>query len=346
MRILIANTQVPFVHGGAEFLATSLAGTLREHGHHVEHINVPFKWYPPERILDHILACRLLDITESCGEVIDHVIGLKFPAYYVKHPSKSLWVLHQYRQAYDLWGTEYGDSSFEQSTIRAAIVQADNNFIPEARKILSLSQTVASRLKRFNNVDAPPLYPPPPEHDRYYAEEPGDFILMPSRLNGMKRQHLAIEAMRFVKSSIKLVIAGAPDTKSYQNELKAMIRKYELQERVKLLGRISVEEKLNLYARALAVLFIPYDEDYGFITLEAGYARKPLITCRDSGGPLEFIGDQETGLVCEPDPKAIADAIETLAGDRMKARKFGQQALELIKTMNLSLDRVAEELTK
>jgi glycosyltransferase involved in cell wall biosynthesis len=143
-----------------------------------------------------------------------------------------------------------------------------------------------------------------------------------------------------------LVIAGAPDSKKYQNELKAMIRKYELHERVKLLGRISVEEKLNLYARALAVLFIPYDEDYGFITLEAGYAQKPVITCRDSGGPLEFIRDKETGLVCEPDSQTIADAIEVLVGDRARARRLGQQASEHVKTMNLSWDRVAEELTK
>ena len=41
---------------------------------------------------------------------------------------------------------------------------------------------------------------------------------------------------------------------------------------------------------ALGVIFPPLDEDYGYVTLEAMLAAKPVITCTDSGGPLEFVG--------------------------------------------------------
>ena len=89
MRILIATVQVPFVRGGAEIHAKGLRSALRAEGHEAEIVAVPFKWYPPERILDHMLACRLLDLTESAGTPVDRVIGLKFPAYFVPHPHKT-----------------------------------------------------------------------------------------------------------------------------------------------------------------------------------------------------------------------------------------------------------------
>src|SRR5439155_3184295 len=66
---------------GAEIHAEGLLQALRVEGHEAEIVAVPFKWYPPERILETMLACRLLDLTESAGTRVDRVIGLKFPAY-------------------------------------------------------------------------------------------------------------------------------------------------------------------------------------------------------------------------------------------------------------------------
>src|SRR5687767_13660579 len=109
MRVLIATVQVPFIRGGAEILAEGLRDALRSEGHQAEIASVPFKWYPPERILDHMLSCRLLDLTESTGTKVDRVIGLKFPAYLIPHPRKALWLLHQHRTAYDLWDHPFGD---------------------------------------------------------------------------------------------------------------------------------------------------------------------------------------------------------------------------------------------
>src|SRR5258707_5569399 len=103
MRVVIATAQVPFIRGGAEVLADGLGCALRSQGHEAEIVAIPFKWYPPERILEHMLACRLLDLSESAGTPVDRVIALKFPSYLVTHSCKVLWLLHQHRQAYDLW---------------------------------------------------------------------------------------------------------------------------------------------------------------------------------------------------------------------------------------------------
>src|SRR5919108_6065289 len=123
MKILITTVQVPFIRGGAEILAEGLRDALRSEGHEAEIVAIPFKWYPPERILDQMLACRLLDLTGSAGTPVDRLMGLKFPAYLLSHPNKVLWILHQHRPAYDLWGRCGGDlNHFPSGTqIRDAI---------------------------------------------------------------------------------------------------------------------------------------------------------------------------------------------------------------------------------
>src|SRR5690606_3032321 len=103
MRVLVTTVKVPFVYGGAEVHAANLVRELQKAGHEAELVEIPFRWYPPEQMLDHLLACRLLDLTEANGVAVDRVIGLKFPAYHVRHPHKVLWILHQHRTLYDLW---------------------------------------------------------------------------------------------------------------------------------------------------------------------------------------------------------------------------------------------------
>src|SRR5215471_15350212 len=109
VRVVVATVRAPFVRGGAEAHAEGLRDALLAAGHEAEIVAVPFKWYPPERITDQMLACRLLDLTESDGVAIDRLIALKFPAYLIPHPAKVLWVLHQHRPAYDLWEHALGD---------------------------------------------------------------------------------------------------------------------------------------------------------------------------------------------------------------------------------------------
>ncbi len=152
MRILIVTTGVPFVRGGAEVHAEGLQRALTGAGHDAELVYIPFKWYPPERVLDHMLACRLFDLTECSGVRIDAVIGLKFPAYYVPHPNKILWILHQHRQAYDLWDRDISDLKYYPNgfEVREAIREADKRLLPEAKQIYANSLNVSKRLKHYS----------------------------------------------------------------------------------------------------------------------------------------------------------------------------------------------------
>ncbi len=343
MKIAIVNNCVPFIRGGAEYLADSLCTKLQEYGHQAILIKIPFKWYPPQKIVEHILACRLLRF-----ENIDKVVGLKFPAYYVNHPNKVLWLLHQHRTAYDLWGTDYQDipSTPEGLRIRETIIQSDNLYLRQANQIYTISKVITGRLKIFNGIDSEVLYPPLMDAEQYHCADFGDYLFYPSRITMGKRQHLAVESMKYTRSTAKLIIAGNPDSPEQLEYVESIVKRNNLQNKVKIIGNwISEKDKISLFANALGCLFIPFDEDYGYVTLEACYSRKPVITCSDSGGVLELVEDGITGKIVPPEPQALAEAIDNLFNDRTMAAKMGLAGHEKPSSLNISWERVMRCLT-
>lgn len=347
MKIAITTVQAPFIVGGAEYHANNLKNALIKHGHECEIITMPFFDNPISVIEDYIVAARLMNINDGwCGH-IDLCIGLKFPAYFMPHDNKVLWVLHQHRQAYDLFDNTY--SGMKNNNIgkkmKQIITNADNKYLKEAKKIYANSQNVASRMEMFNNIKSTPLYHPCPDMEKFYCNEYDNYILMPSRINPSKRQLLAIEAMRYIKTNIKLYIMGKPDNDILEKELINNIKKYKLQDKINYIGSVSQEEKFKLYANAKAVLFIPIDEDYGYITLEAMSASKAVITTTDSGGPLEFIKNEKNGFVVSPTSQDIARAIDKFSESLNIAKEYGQQAKKHLNNMNISWDHVIKELT-
>lgn len=346
MRIAIASVQVPFTSGGAEIHALNLKKNLQVRGHEVDIITIPFKWYPEQAILDSILMARLVDLSEANGQKVDLLIGLKFPAYYIEHTNKVLWILHQHRQAYELWGTQFGDLDIMKDgmEIRRIIQNYDNRYIPNAKKIFANSKTVSERLKRFNNIDSEVLYHPPEGYELLQSLEFGDYVFYPSRIDSIKRQYSLIKALPFTKTNIKIVLAGNGDPKEI-DKIKCFIIDNELQGRVKMLGFISEEEKRELYARCLAVYFGPYQEDYGYVTLEAFYSHKAVITHPDSGGPMEFVRHMVNGIVVEGNPEAIAQQLDFLYLTRNKAKDMGENGYELMKEMKINWEYVIERLT-
>ena len=197
MRILVVTTQVPFVKGGAEVLAEDLVKALQDTGHEAELVTIPFKWYPPTRILDQMLACRLLDLSESSGTKIDRVIAMKFPAYLAEHPKKTIWLVHQHRQAYDLWSHSSNDliNSPNGAFIRSAIYAADRSCFAGANGIFTISKNVSRRLKEHCAFESIPLCPPPRNAQLFHCSEPEDFFFFPSRISPAKRQEMVIQAL-------------------------------------------------------------------------------------------------------------------------------------------------------
>ena len=325
-RVLVCTAQVPFASGGAERHAEGLVREIVAFGHEAELVRLPFKWYPRAEILTSALAWRLLDLSEADGKRVDLVIPMKFPSYLVRHENKVVWLIHQFRQAYDRFGTAESDftASPEDTRWRELIAESDRTGLTEARKIFTNARNTADRLARFNGIEAEALYHPPPLAGRYRTEAPQGFALAAGRLDAWKRMDLAIGAAAAGK--FRLVIAGDGADRA---RLEALARKSGAD--VRFAGRVSDDELLGLYATCGAVIFPPADEDYGYIALEAFLSKKPVVTCTDSGGPLEFVIDGENGRVVAPDAPALAEAIGALLADPQKSREFGERGFERVR---------------
>jgi glycosyltransferase involved in cell wall biosynthesis len=334
VRVAVLHPQTAFVRGGAETHAEALIRALRAAGHDADLVQIAGKWYPPSQLAHQMAVWRSFDITESNGLVVDAVIGLKFPAYLAQHEHKIVWLIHQHRTAYELWDHPvYADLKRQDdgAKVRDMVWEADRVALGEAKRVFTNAKNVRDRLWRSLRIPAEPLY-----HPSHVAEELldgpsgalGDFLFFPSRMESLKRQSLAIEAMRHVATDVHLVLVGrGPD----EQQLREQVERLGLGDRVTFEIGVTDERLLQLYREALGVYFGPFDEDYGYVTIEGFAASRPVVTLTDSGGPLEFVRDDETGLVRPPEPKAIAEAFDRLWNDRAGAERMGAAGHELVR---------------
>jgi glycosyltransferase involved in cell wall biosynthesis len=339
MRIAVCAPQVPFERGGTEILADTLVEQLRRRDHEVELVRIPFKWYPGARPLREALLWRLLDLEEAQGRPIETVIATKFPSYAVRHSNKIVWLVHQFRQAYELDGSEFGqfgEEPVDRATVRA-IHRLDRGTLGEARRLFAISRNVADRLERSTGFEAEVLVPPPQQLD-YRSGHPGNFILSVGRLDRAKRVELLLEAAALDRS-LHVVVAGDGPERERLEQLSAQ---RGLDGRVRFAGRVGQNELVDLYAGCLAVFYAPVDEDLGLVPYEAFLSEKPVVTTRDAGGPLEIVVDRENGLVCEPVPAAVAEACSWLAANPNQARACGLAGKRLAE--RVTWDGVVERL--
>lgn len=342
-KILVLEAQVPFVHGGAELHVRALLRELRARGYDAELVSVPFKWYPKEEILPHAAAWRLLDLSESNGDTIDLVIATKFPTYFARHPNKVAWLIHQYRAAYELCGTAYSDFGHNERDLglRDTLIRLDTEMLGECRRLYANAQNTANRVAKYNGLTATALYHPPKLAAQLSAATPayGDFVLSVGRIESVKRVDLLVSAMARVDKPIRLVVAGDG---TQRGNVERVAAQAGVTDRVEFLGSVDDERLLALYREALAVLYPPFDEDFGYVTLEAFLARKPVVTATDSGGPNEFVVEGVNGFVRPPDADAFAGAINALAADRRRTAAMGEAGGERART--ITWDGVIEKL--
>jgi glycosyltransferase involved in cell wall biosynthesis len=344
--VLVCAAQAPFVTGGAEILVSELKANLERRGFRADVANVPFKWYPVSELPRQALAWRLLDVTESNGVAVDLVIPTKFPSFLVRHPRKVAWLFHQHREAYDLHGTPYCSfrATPEDEQVRQAIHAMDDTALRECRRIFTISRNVAERLARYNRLEGEALYPPPHHLGRYRTEDYGPYLFYAGRLDRLKRLDLLLDALARTRSPARLKIAGAGPL---ELELRKQVARLGIEERVELLGFVSADALLELYARCRAAAYAPLNEDYGYVTVEAFLSRKPVVTTADAGGVLEFVTDGETGLVAEASPDALALAIDRLWSlPEARLRDMGEAGRARVEgiTWDHVIDRLTERL--
>jgi glycosyltransferase involved in cell wall biosynthesis len=343
MRIGVATVFTPGLRGGAEFLADGLVDALKRAGHQIHRIEMPFFFSPPAATATAMEAWATQDHARYGGGRIDRMICLKFPAYLLEHPNKIVWLLHQHRPAYDLYDTPHGFSSADpaQAKLREAIVAGDNEALSGAKAVYTIAETVCRRLMRDNGIASRAVYHPPANAEEFRSEDPLPYIFFPSRIETLKRQELLVRAMAKVRAPVTAVFAGDGGQRGH---CEALAAKLGVADRVRFLGAVDRAHMIELYARSLGVFFGPFDEDYGYVTLEAMLSGKPVITCSDSGGPLEFVVDGETGIVSEPEADAVADAVDRLFSDWQHAARLGENGRARYEALGISWDNAVNTL--
>jgi glycosyltransferase involved in cell wall biosynthesis len=281
------------------------------------------------RQLSAYLATWLTDVGETAdGKPVDQVISLRFPSYAVRHPRHVCWLNHRMREYYDLWERfvrGLGRRGRLKEGVRRRTFHTLDRWLlaHNVTRLVAQSRTIQARLLRFGGIPSEVLYPPPPERP-YRTDGYGDYVFAVSRLHPMKRMGLLVEAAALVKDrALRVKIAGEGEEAA---RLAERIEELGLRGRVELLGPISDAELADHYARCRAVYFAPWNEDYGFVTLEAFRSGKAVITTPDSGGPAELVEHEANGLVAPPTPEGVAAALDRIAADRGLAERLGEAA--------------------
>jgi glycosyltransferase involved in cell wall biosynthesis len=325
-RVIVCNTMDPFVTGGSELFASKLTEQLNAAGH--EAILVTFPFRPPKFDAGFLesgaLPWRSLDLSAMA----DVVIPMRFPTWLVQHPNKVVYLNHQLRVAYELFGTAHGPKANERTLQARQHVIACDAELGQAKKIFAVSRNVQQRLQSFNGLESELLYHGLPHEGQYHAGPSGSYILGVGRLVTMKRFHLLIEAMAHTRTPVTCQIVGEGRERA---ALEDLVARLGVEGKVRLLGWRTHQELLDLYAGALGVYYAPVDEDYGLVTLEAFNSGKPVLAATDSGGVLEFVQEGLNGRVLPPEPIAFAEAIDQWYLDRELARRQGEAGAESVR---------------
>lgn len=326
-RILVVTSTPPFIEGGHLVIARSLVRALREHGHQADLITTPSNRFG--RQASAYLANWMTDVGRTgTGEPVDQVITLRYPSYAVRHERHVCWLNHTMREYYDRWDEFSARLSpqgrFKERLRRTAIHAVDTYlFKHHVTKLFTISKTVSARLLKWNSVASEVLYPPAP-HRNYRCESYGDFIFVYSRLSRLKRIGLVVEALATpAGAGVRCVIAGDGEER---DALVARIRELGLGDRVSLVGHVTDDELTRYLATCRAVCFVPSDEDFGMVTVEAFASGKAVITATDSGAPVELVQRGVNGDVVAPEPAALGAALAKLSGDSALAERLGQKA--------------------
>ncbi len=308
-------------------IARELTRALREAGHDAHIVVTPQNRFGHQA--SAYLATWLTDVTSSEGHPIDQVISLRYPSYAIRHRRHVCWLNHTMREYYDLWDSFSATLSpkgrIKERVRKTFIHMADRYLLKRLSRLFVQSRTVQQRIAIWQSVNSTILYPPAPQR-AYRCDGYGGAFLFVSRLTRLKRADLLVRALATpAANAVRLVIAGEGEERP---ALEQLARELGVIDRITFSGRLTDDQLIAELATCRAVCFPPFQEDFGFVTVEAFAARKAVITCRDSGGPAELVKDGVNGFVCEPTPEAIGRALRRFSDDPALAERMGTAAFE------------------
>lgn len=342
MRIALCSSFLPLTNGGYRNIVEWLQPMLEEQGHQVEKVYLP-EIDIPDVLFKQMMAFRWVNL-----DAADRIICFRPQAHLIPHRHKILWFIHHIRAFYDLWDSPYRGfpDDLKHRGIRDALHHVDNAGLREAKAIFTNSRVVSNRLKTYNQIDSETLYPPVFQPERFHCSGFNDEIVCICRVEHHKRQHLLVEAMQHTRTPVRLRLSGTASGADYPRSLSRRASELNLCDRITLDNTwISEEEKVAQLAQCLAAAYIPLDEDsYGYPSVEASHASKPVLTTSDSGGVLELVQHGINGYITEPSPEALADAMDRLYLDRNKTTVMGRNALERLSDLQISWPHVLQRL--
>lgn len=161
-------------------------------------------------------------------------------------------------------------------------------------------------------------------HNTYAGKK---IIFSLGRLVGYKGYEYLIEAANYLPDNYMILIGGDGPLKS---QLLALIEQNDLQDKVKLLGRISDEDLPTYYGMCdlYVISSIWKTEAFGIVQIEAMSCGKPVIATKIPGSGVDWVNEDDfSGVNVEPmDAKAIATAVKYLLGNTEVYNKFAKNA--------------------
>ncbi|OQX08778.1 MAG: hypothetical protein BWK73_24510 [Thiothrix lacustris] len=188
---------------------------------------------------------------------------------------------------------------------------------PGVKRHCAISHTVAARVDHFPaDTVVEVFYHPTTLRGLHTGQQ--QYFFTASRLDKPKRIDLIIRAWLAADVTYPLYIAGNGPCEAAWQQLASS------NPHIVFLGYVTDQQLAEYYAHALAVIFVPEQEDYGLITLEAMLAGKPVITTNDAGGVTELVQHGVTGWVVAPQVTSLAQALNTCASTPALAARYGE----------------------
>jgi len=201
------------------------------------------------------------------------------------------------------------------------------------KKLVAISPYVITEVKEFLKTRIPDTEViENPLSDVFFEQvkrEKEGLILYPGSIDHRKNQINLIKALDLLKKDhIKFhcVLPGPVVDDGYFNELREMIKKYQLERDVTIPGPVPFEQLLRLYSEASVMIMTTLQETAPMVIAEAMAMRTPVIASNISGIPY-MISPGKSGFLINPHAcKEIADCTAILLGDNAVRKKFQEES--------------------